>query len=199
MDYNSLVHKRKTIRLKDYNYSLKWLYFITICTNKKICLFWEIIDWEMKLSPWWEIIKNCWNNLINRHNNIKLHNYIIMPNHFHGIIEIVNDLKGTHKGHPYRKNDKTNVGAIPCGCPDSDECGCPDLIWNIIWWFKSITTNEYIKNVKSNKWKPFYQKLWQRNYYEHIIRNEESFLKIYEYIDNNISKWNEDELYIKEI
>lgn len=68
-------------------------------------------------------------------------------------------------------------------------------IGDIIGAFKSITTNEYIKNVKSNNWKRFDGKLWQRNYWEHIIRNERSYQNISEYIINNPSKWENDKLY----
>jgi REP element-mobilizing transposase RayT len=59
-------------------------------------------------------------------------------------------------------------------------------------WFKTMTTNEYIKNVRQNNWEPFNKKLWQRNYYEHIIRNENSYFKISEYIKNNVVNWKED-------
>ncbi len=72
-------------------------------------------------------------------------------------------------------------------------------ISSIIQFFKSIITNEYIKNVKNNNWLPFNKKLWQRNYYEHIIRNEKSYLQIIEYIENNHLKWDEDKFYYIEI
>ena len=91
------------------------------------------------------------------------------------------------------------VGAIPCGCPENDLSKNKITIWDIIWRFKSITTNEYIKNVKNNNWIAFNKIFWQRNYYEHIIRNEESYNKIVEYIENNPKKWDEDKFYYKEI
>jgi hypothetical protein len=62
-------------------------------------------------------------------------------------------------------------------------------------WFKTMTTNEYIRGVKTLNWKPFNKKLWQRNYYEHIIRDEQSYLRISEYIINNPAKWNSDKFY----
>jgi putative transposase len=62
--------------------------------------------------------------------------------------------------------------------------------------FKSLSTHEYIKNIKQNNWLPLPGKLWQRNYYEHIIRNEEAYLKIAEYIETNPQRWQEDTYYV---
>lgn len=91
-----------------------------------------------------------------------MHEYVVMPNHFHGIIEIVAPLGSAH---------------IENGLGD------------IIGAFKSLTTNEYIRGVKQLNWQPFDKKLWQRNYYEHIIRNENDFERIIQYIKNNPFKW----------
>ena len=66
----------------------------------------------------------------------------------------------------------------------------------IIQWFKAMTTNEYIRGVKSNVFPVFNKRIWQRNYYEHIIRNEKSFFDIQEYMKNNPQKWEEDVLYL---
>lgn len=203
-----ILNNRQSIRLKNFDYSSEWLYFITISAHNKLCLFWEILDWNFKIFDSWKMIKNEWLNLEQKYENIKLHNFVVMPNHFHWIIEIIGEndncdkneifLTGTHKGHPYIIK-KQNVGAIPCGCPENDLSKNKITIWDIIWRFKSITTNEYIKNVKNNNWIAFNKILWQRNYYEHIIRNEESYNKIVEYIENNPKKWDEDKFYYKEI
>lgn len=223
MKYNPEIHKRKSVRLKNYDYSSEWLYFITIASQNKLCLFWSINNWELNLFESWKMIQNEWLNLENKYNNIKLHNFVIMPNHFHWIIEIRNIVgaiprgcpdefqnsyrvptRGTPTGNEYNYENQI-VGAIPRGCPYDCKNGCPDnfgnrkTIWNIIWWFKSITTNEYIKNVKNKNRVWFNKKLWQTNYYEHIIRNEESFTKICEYIENNPLKWDEDKFYNTEI
>ena len=213
MKYDPNIHNRQTIRLKWYDYSKEWLYFITISLKDKLCLFWIIENNKNILFDSWKMIEKYWLELENKFNNIKLHEYIVMPNHFHWIIEI--------------------VGAIPCGCPDDniyldENCnnynnnnvlfnnnvlcnnnvlgnhkGLPlqkkIILWNIIWWFKSLTTNKYIKMVYENKAKTFNKKLWQRNYYEHIIKNEKSYLEISEYINNNYLLWNEDKFYLNEI
>jgi len=91
---------------------------------------------------------------------VKLHDYVLMPNHFHAIVEI------EHTGKA--------------------------VLGDIIGAFKSLTTNRYIKGVKEAGWMPFEKRLWQRNYYEHIIRNEDSYIKLSHYIQNNPLKWEED-------
>lgn len=105
-----------------------------------------------------------WVHLPNKFPNIKLNAYIVMPNHIHGIIEIVS-------------TDKL--------------LGTP--LYTIVQWFKTMTTNAYIKNVHTNNWSAFSGKLWQRNYYEHIIRNEKSLNAIMQYIHANPKNWLQDQ------
>jgi REP element-mobilizing transposase RayT len=189
MKFNPDIHYRKSIHLKNYDYSQAGLYFITICTENRHCLFGTIQNDTMVLNDAGNMIAIQWYELPNRFPSVVLHEYIVMPNHFHGIIE--------------------SVGAIPCGCPDragtspapiivSDRAGArpASTIGEVVGAFKSLSTNEYIKNVKQNNWQSFAGKLWQRNYYEHIIRKEESYLKIAEYIQNNPLKWQEDKYYV---
>ena len=109
-----------------------------------------------------------WNELPNHFKNeIDLDEYVIMPNHVHGIIVI------------------KNVGA--------DRRVCPNIkLGNIIQWFKTMTTNEYIKKIKSDDWPKFDKRIWQRNYYERIIRNEKEYRKIREYIKMNPKTWERD-------
>ena len=104
--------------------------------------------------------------------------FVVMPNHFHEIINI--------------------VGADLCVCPDKNKnlkegehTGSP--LHEIVQWFKTMTTNEYVRNVKQQNWPPFIGRLWQCNYYEHIIRNEDELNRIREYIINNPLYWSEDE------
>jgi len=178
MQFNPDIHHRKSIRLKNYDYSQAGLYFITICIHNRLPLFGKIIKGKMILYSAGCMVANQWLQLPYRFSSIILHEYIVMPNHFHGIIE--------------------SVGAIPCGCPIP--CGCqipcncpnPPTIGDIIGAFKSLSTNEYIKNVKQNNWQRFTNKLWQRNYYEYIIRNETAYLKISDYIQTNPLRWQED-------
>ena len=108
------------------------------------------------------MFETCWLDLRKRFDDICLHEFVVMPNHIHGIIEIT--------------SKDTNLGGI-------------------IGAYKSITTNKYIKGVRENNWKPFDYRLWQRNYYEHVIRNEISHLQINDYIKYNPEKWCDDKYF----
>jgi len=180
MIYDPLIHNRRSIRLKGYDYSRPGLYFITICCKDRACLFGDVIDGIMILNNPGHMVNREWLKLPKRFKNIKLHEYIVMPNHFHGILEIVGaDLvnapadENIDKGHP--QGDAPTVG-------------------DMIGAFQSIVTVKYIRGVKSFGWEPFNGKLWQRNYYEHIIRNRQSYWRISNYIKNNPANWEKDKL-----
>ncbi|MFI3205689.1 MAG: transposase [Clostridia bacterium] len=161
--------KRKSIRLKDYDYSQNGAYFVTICTQNRECLFGEIVGANLCVRPNnpHKIIEKYIIELKNKYNNIEIDKYIIMPNHIHFILSIHNKT-GEHIGSPLHE---------------------------MIKWFKTQTTNEYIHGVKNNLFLPFDKHIWQRGYYEHIIRNEKSYNEIWQYIDNNILSWEQDKLY----
>ena len=161
MKYDPEIHHRRSIRLKGYYYSQAGLYFITICTQDGLHLFGEITNDEIVLNDSGMMIEKWWNELKNKFPNIELDEFVVMPNHFHGIIQII--------------NTDPPVGADLRVCPDNvgEHTGSP--LHKMIQWFKTMSTNEYIRNVKNNNWIPFNKKLWQRNYYEHIIRNEKSY------------------------
>ena len=191
MKYNPDIHHRHSIRLKGYDYSKEGLYFITICTQNMEHIFGEIIDGKMILNNAGKMINKIYNELEKIFPNIKLHEYIIMPNHFHCIIEIVvvgadsisarvlSDLHNNSNDKPKTRGDIESPPTIT-------------TIPNIIQTFKRYTTIEYIKMVKQNILPPFDKRIWKRNYYEHIIRNEETYLKISNYIINNPLNWKED-------
>jgi len=180
---------RRSIRLKGYDYSHKGLYFITICTQYRLNLFGEIEDCEMALNDAGKMINKQWVELTHRFDRIELHEFIVMPNHFHGIIEIVGvPLVGTRFSG---STNNGNSGLQNTGQPQ----GFAPTIGDVVGAFKSLSTNEYIQNVKQNNWQPLDKKLWQRNYYEHIIRDEESYYEISEYIQTNPVKWQDDKYY----
>ncbi len=189
MKYNPDIHHRRSIRLKGYDYSQCGYYLITVCTQGRRCLLREIKKGRLILNDAGKMIGRWWNELKNKYANIEIDEYVVMPNHCHGIINIV----GT-------------VGADLCVCPDKkgEHAGSPQQadsplqarpIYKMVQWFKTMTSNEYIRNVKQNHWKPFEGKLWQRNYYEQIVRDEISLRRIREYIVNNPYQWQKDKLF----
>jgi REP element-mobilizing transposase RayT len=184
---NTDIHHRRSIRLKGYGYSQAGLYFVTVCTHNRLCLFGEIKNGEMVLNDPGIIIDKWWNELKHKYKNIELHEQIIMPNHFHGIVQITND--------PLPVGADLRVCPVPTGTEKSGEhIGSP--LHTMIQWFKTMTTNEYIRGVNNNGWPRFNKKLWQRNYYEHIIRDEKSCHQIAEYIQTNPLKWQNDKYYV---
>lgn len=173
------IYNRHSIRLQGYDYSLSGMYFVTICTQDKLCLFGEVADGEMVLNDAGEMVMQIHNELPNKFSDIQCHEVIVMPNHIHFIVE--------------------NVGADLCVCPMNnndlgEHAGSP--LHRVVQWFKTITTNRYINGVKSQGWKPFNRKIWQCNYYEHIIRNEKSNTNITNYIASNPINWKSDDYYI---
>jgi putative transposase len=171
MTYDPEEHHRRSIRLQHYDYSTAGAYFITICTHKLQCILGHVADGEMKLNEYGIIAENEWIRTATLRSNLMLEQYVIMPNHLHGIIIIMQDLKGVSQYAPtkeFRSPEKT-IGAIIRG-------------------FKSATTKQ-INKMRLTPGIP----AWQRNYYEHIIRDENDLNKIREYIMNNPITWELDD------
>lgn len=189
--YNPNKHHRKSIRLKGYDYSQAGLYFITICCQNKVHLFGNVINKQMILNDAGKMIEKWFNELQNKFPDVKCHEMVVMPNHIHFIIENVGSVGADLRVCPNDSNiSKTEkrVSEIL-----GEHAGSP--LHRVLQWFKTMSTNEYIRGVKNNNWIPFDGKLWQRNYWEHIIRNDQSYQKISDYIINNPSKWNDDTLF----
>jgi len=162
-----MEYHRKSIRLKNYYYSQSGAYFITICTLQRECLFGDIFEGKMKLSPGGEIAIRYWLEIPKRFDNVRLDESVIMPNHIHGIILIF------------------NVGAIhELPLQNNLVIRRKMLIPKILGYYK-MNSAKQINILSGTPGIPF----WQRNYYEHIIRNENELNKIREYIINNPSKW----------
>ena len=207
MPYNPSLHHRRSIRLKGYDYSQAGSYFITICVKDRAHLYSIIENGKMILNDAGEMINKWWQKIPEKFPDIELAAYQIMPNHFHAII--INNGPGITAAAAVR--------ADPCVCPlmigdDADA----ETIWgehnfddtksgehvgsplqDILQWFKTMTTNEYIRGVKNLGWTRFNGKLWQRNYWEHIIRDEQSYNRISDYIINNPAKWLDDKFYMQ--
>lgn len=166
-----MMYNRQSIRLHNHDYSEEGVYFITICTQNMLCLFGNISKDEMILSDAGKMIEKQWMNMPNRFQNIELDEFVIMPNHLHGIVIVNPNARADTR--PARTN---TIGEMICA-------------------FKSITSNEYINGVKNLGWPVFDQKIWHRNYYEHIIRNIVSLDNIRQYIKQNPANWKNDQLH----
>lgn len=164
MPYNPDIHHRRSIRLKEYDYSQAGAYYVTLCTYQRECLFGEIIDGEMRLNDWGRIIYDSWEWLGQQYAYVDLYEWVIMPNHFHGII-VIDDRRG---------GSRTALTQKPLG--------------RLVGAFKTVSSKQ-INKLRDNPGCP----VWQRNYYEHVIRNDDDLNRIREYIINNPMQWELDE------
>jgi putative transposase len=172
MAYNPKRHHRRSIRLQNHDYASPGGYFITICTHDRAHIFGQVRNGEMVLNEFGTIATNCWNALPEHFSHIRLDESIVMPNHFHGILWINEYPEGHDKFD--RKFSDAIAGSIP----------------TIIGGFKSATT----RNINTSR-ETIGSTIWQRNYYEHIIRDEKALINIQQYIRNNPKKWNEDKFH----
>ena len=173
MKYEPEKHHRHSLRLKNFDYAQTGAYFVTVVTQHRICLFSDIINSEAQLSAAGTMLQAVWSELPIHYSGIKTDVFVVMPNHFHGIIFL--------------------VGATPRGCPSPGQAqglvptamSLPDVLHR----FKTLATKRYTDGVKQSGWSPFAGRLWQRNYYEHVIRDEESLNRIRQYIADNPMHW----------
>jgi len=177
MAYNSDIHNRHSIRLKDYDYSQNGAYFVTICAWQRECLFGEIVNSEMVSNDMGRIVVNEWEKTAQIRSNVDLDVFSVMPNHFHALF-LIHDNVGTHCMHPKSAaNDNRAHGRAPLRRQSGS-------IGSVFAGFKSATTKQI--NIFRNN--PDYP-VWQRNYYERIIRNEDELSRAREYIVKNPMKW----------
>ena len=176
MKYDPDIHSRRSIRLKGYDYSQAGAYFVTICTQNQECFFGEIVDGNMVLNDAGRMVQTVWDELPQYYPGVDVDMFQIMPNHIHGIVVFIGDVGAGPRARP------DDIGQPQGVAPTMS---LPDIAHR----FKSFTTKSYIDGVKQKNWPKFPGKLWQRNYYEHIIRNENELNSIREYIYYNPLKW----------
>ena len=162
-------YRRTSLRLSGWDYTQDGFYFVTVCTRKQGCFLGEIKDGLMRLSEIGNIIAEEWQKITEVRENVLLDQWVVMPNHVHGIIQINHSVGATRR-----------VAPTPIG-PVSGSIGA------IIGQFKSITTKR-IKKIDDT-----INSIWQRNYYEHVIRDDFDLNRIREYINNNPVQWLHDE------
>ncbi len=219
MSYNPKIHHRRSIRLKGYDYSQAGLYFITICTHQRKCVFGKIENDEMVLNDFGIVANDQWIKLADRYPNFELDVFQIMPNHMHGIINVgagftpapIANPKDT-TGQPQgiapttpNENSQNTIGQPQGIAPTTTDensmnttgqpQGIAPTVCDIIGAYKSLVANECLEIFKNKYPNIFMGKLWQRNYYEHIIRNEKSYKRISQYIINNPGNWNGDKFF----
>ncbi len=160
-------HHRRSIRLKGYDYAQAGAYFVTMCTQGRVCLFGDVVDGQMQLNECGQVVADSWLWLSGRYPYVGMDEWVVMPNHLHGIIILSEpDCRGGSRTAP-TKNRKS--------------------IGRLIGAFKTVSTKR-LNAMRSTPGVP----VWQRNYYEHIVRSEESLTRIRQYIVDNPARWEED-------
>ncbi|MGH7601113.1 MAG: transposase [bacterium] len=221
MSYDPEIHHRRSIRLKGYDYSQAGAYFITICTHDRECIFGEIRDGQMQLNEIGKIVEAEWLKTVEIRDNVELDAFVVMPNHVHGII-IITGNAGTDDAIGANDSQYSVDVTVGADRRSPDDVIWPDVeaqgdapddgirshveahghaplqhaplrrkpksIGSIVAGFKSTVTKQ-INTIRNTPGVP----VWQRNYYEHIIRNEEACTRIQRYIVENPAQWQYDQ------
>lgn len=180
---------RKQTRLTGYDYSQNGVYFVTMCTQNRECIFGDVVDGKMVLNDWGMVAKEEWEKSSTIRQDVIPGPHVVMPNHFHGIIDIV----GVGCADPKLKNhDQKSRKIIEQilqinGRAQRAPTGNTKL-GAFVGGFKSVVTRR-IREIQSDD----LIKIWQRNYHEHIVRNDDEYGRVCEYIHSNPKNWNKDE------
>ncbi|MCD4781387.1 MAG: transposase [Candidatus Omnitrophica bacterium] len=211
------MKNRRSIRLKDYDYSQEGAYFVTVCVNGHKCLLGDIADGKMILSDGGRMAKEYWDDIPKHFFHVQLDGFVVMPNHVHGILSVGASIYGARNDKKdmgamngggainrarteVARNDKKDMGAMnrahtnharTGGFAGNDNPMGKKSLGEIMRWYKGRCTFEI------NKWQNNLFS-WQRNYYEHIIRDESDLNRIREYIINNPAKWEKDKYFRKD-
>lgn len=166
--YDPQRHHRRSIRLNGYDYSRAGAYFVTVCTKGRACLFGDIVHGLMVLNEAGRVVDECWKDIPSHFPQVELDEFVVMPNHIHGIVRIMDAVGAKH------------LSPLPSRRP-----GTSHTLGSVIRGFKIGVTKWMRANTDVHD-------VWQRNYHEHIIRDEASLNRIREYMANNPASWADD-------
>ena len=169
MRYDPTKHHRRSIRLSGYDYAKEGAYFVTIVTHQHECLFGGIADGEMRVDGYGEVVRDEWLRSVQIRREIELDAFVVMPNHVQGIV-VIRDV-GAH-------------GRAPLPSPPHRP---PRSLASFVAGFKSVSTKR-INAIRGTPGVP----VWQRNYYEHVIRDDDDLGRVRRYIAENPLRWDED-------
>jgi putative transposase len=177
MSIDSRFRHRRSIRLRSYGYAWRGFYFVTVCAYQRQCLLGEVLDRRMILNESGLIVDEEWRKAPLIRPSVRLDAFVVMPNHFHGILQLSPIISA-------------EVVGATCGRPSGDGRQGPESksVGAILAGFKSACTSRF-NGLRGTSGVP----LWQRNYFERVIRDEEELLRTRQYIENNPAAWAEDE------
>jgi REP element-mobilizing transposase RayT len=171
--YDPHFHRRHSMRLQGYDYSQAGMYFVTIVTQGRACLFGEIADGTMRLNRYGDIVQKWWEAIPEHFPTVGTGAFVVMPNHVHGIIVIADDRRGTVPVPQVRGEVRGEMTS--------------PLLGQIVAYFKYQSSKE-INAINGGT----VTRLWQRNFYDHIIRNQQDLELTWLYIESNPARWEKD-------
>jgi len=179
-------YRIESARLKNWDYSSPGYYFITICTKNRECLFGEIVNGKIVPNKYGEILENCWNDLPNHYPNLKLDQFVVMPNHVHGIIIIeYNNNTIDYQGVPV----ETGLKPVSTGTPGTP--GTSVKTHGLFEFIRALKTFS-ARRINEHRQTPG-TSVWQTRFHDHIIRDDDELNRIRKYIIENPSNWKMDE------
>jgi REP element-mobilizing transposase RayT len=214
MAYDPERHRRRSIRLKGYDYSQAGAYFVTINVHQRRCILGEVMGSEVRLSPAGDMVLDVWEAIPDHYPGVDVDAFVVMPNHIHGIILLTTSAGAAPRGRPdspranqFDPDDpllpQGNSGQAqgPLGDRGQAQGPAPTVgpapttglrLADVVGRFKSLTTRRYIAGVRTLGWVPFDRYFWQRNYHERILRNENELNVRRWYIEENPLRWDSD-------
>ena len=189
-------HGRQSMRLHGFDYARPGAYSITVCVEDRQCLFGRVDANHLQMNDQGRMIDAFWHRLSVRFAAVETDAFVVMPNHVHGIVHIgrgghASPGPGGHAGLDSGGHAGLDSGGH-MGLDSGGHMGPPLPV--IMQWFKTLTTNAYIRGVRENAWPRFEGRLWQRGYYDHIVRGEDDLNRIRDYIARNPFNWCQDPL-----
>ncbi len=174
MNFNFAEKKiyKKQLRMPGYDYKTPGYYFITLCVHNRTCLFGEVLNHEIHLNAAGNMIKRIWDEIPCKYTNWSVDSLVVMPNHIHAVVVL-------------SPSPLINAPSLD----DNTVLSLSELMRSI----KTYTMTCYSNGVRNDGWLKYEQHLWQRSYYEHMVRNDKSLEKIREYIMNNPAQWELDD------
>jgi len=176
MGYDPAVHHRRSIRLDIYDYRTPGLYFVTICTQDRALIFGDIVNQLSVLNAAGLMVTSWWKRLPEKFPGVLLEEFVLMPNHFHALLGLTRFPEAGRSGKAARPLRKVE----------------PPPLSQVVRWFKAVTTRAYFRGVHRVGWPAMRDRLWQRNYFEHILRTPSAAHRIATYILENPQHWARD-------
>jgi len=173
---------RRSIRLRWYDYTQSGAYFVTVCTHHRQCLFGDIVNGTMQANTLGQVVQEEWSRSVEIRREVRLDAFVVMPNHIHGIVVIRNDIHdhevGAHGRAPLLQSG---------GSPPTSRDRPARSLGSCIAGFKAVVTKR-INEIRGTPGAP----VWQRNYYEHVIRSDDEMTSAIQYITDNPARWAKD-------